>query len=109
MLGSGSGGGNGSGSGTGSGNGSGSGSGSGSSAPPAPIVLDVIADGDSYWVHDRAKPTAITVDKSRLEAVVQLDHDKLVKKPAPPPEPGKAADKKSPTIPMPPGMAPGTP
>jgi hypothetical protein len=49
-------------------------------APPPPIVLDVIADGDNYWLHDRSKPTAVAVDKSRLKNLVELDHDKLVKK-----------------------------
>lgn len=90
----------------------GSGSGSGSSAaPPAPIVLDIVADGETYWVHDRAKPTAIAIDKSRLDAVVQLDRDKLVKKPEPAaPGKGSATANKLPAMPMAPhGMAPGSP
>jgi len=54
------------------------------SATPAPVVIDVIADGASYWVHDRALPRAALVDKSRLDDVVDAERDKLVKKPAPP-------------------------
>ncbi len=47
---------------------------------PAPVVIDVIADGTKYWVHDRSSPRAILVDKPRLEDSVKLDRDQLVKK-----------------------------
>jgi hypothetical protein len=48
------------------------------------MVIDVIADGTSYWVHDRSLPRAGLVDKARLDDVLALDRDKLVKKPPPP-------------------------
>jgi len=71
------------------------------SATPAPVIIDVIADGESYWVHDRAVPRAVLVDKSRLDDVLSVERDKLVKKPAPPaPSPAAGAAK--------PGPAPGT-
>ncbi len=62
---------------------------------PAPVVIDVVADGGSYWVHDRASPRAVTVDKTRLADVVELTRDKLVKKleTTAKPEPGKPAAK----------------
>lgn len=82
-------------------------------APATPVVIDVIADGESYWVHDRSSPRAVLVDKARLEAVMTAGHDKLVKKPPPP---GKAAQT-PPALPpglqlppgteLPPGFAPG--
>lgn len=53
--------------------------------PSAPIIVDVIADAESYWVHDRASPQAAMVDKSRLSDIVELSRDKLVKKAAPAP------------------------
>jgi hypothetical protein len=115
-LGSGSGSGSGHGSGSGSGSSSGTGTGTGSrtgsgsaAAPaPAPIVLDIVADGDSYWVHDRAKPSAILVDKSRLETLVTLNHDKLVKKVEAPATPGKGstAPAKAGVVPAKAGAAP---
>jgi hypothetical protein len=54
-------------------------------ATPAPVILDVIADGDAYWVHDRSLPRAVLVDKARIDDVVSVDRDKLVKKPPPQP------------------------
>jgi hypothetical protein len=61
---------------------------SGTSTPaPAPTILDVVADGTSYWVHDRSLPRAVLVDKARLDDVLGVDRDKLVKKPPPPPPP----------------------
>lgn len=61
--------------------------------PPAPLVIDVIADGDRYWVHDRRSARAVVVDKARLDDVVTVARDKLVKKkPATdPPRAGSAA------------------
>ena len=61
-------------------------SGAGSAATS---VVDVIADGDRYWVHDRAQPHAVVVDKARLDAVVELARETIVKKP---PEPAPAKD-----------------
>jgi hypothetical protein len=54
---------------------------------PAPTILDVVADGTSYWVHDRSLPRAVLVDKARLDDVLAVDRDKVVKKPPPPPPP----------------------
>ena len=57
----------------------------------APVLLDVIADGSSYWVHDRSLPRAALVDKARLDDVLGVERDKLVKKPPPPPPPPATA------------------
>jgi hypothetical protein len=54
------------------------------SSTAAPTVIDVIADGTSYWVHDRSLPRAGLVDKARLDDVLAVGRDKLVKKPPPP-------------------------
>jgi hypothetical protein len=50
----------------------------------APDVIDIVADGASYWVHQRGLERAVMVDKARLERVVAVDRDKLVKKPPAP-------------------------
>ena len=71
-------------------------------SPANPTVIDVIADGASYWVHDRGSPRAVLVDKARLDAVVNADRDKLVKKPAPPGKGSAAAPEGAP-----PGLPPG--
>lgn len=73
---------------------------------PAPTILDVIADGDSYWVHDRGQPRAVLVDKARLDEVINVDREKVVKKPAPPaPPPGAgSAAAPAPGAPRLPGM-----
>jgi hypothetical protein len=84
---------------------------------PAPIVVDVIADGTSYWVRDRSSPHAILVDKARLDDVLAIDRDKLVKKPPPPatptpgvgsaaPRPGPGAAVPAPAVPAPAVPAP---
>jgi len=81
----------------------------GGAATPAPTVLDVIADGTSYWVHDRSLSRAALVDKARLDDVVGVDRDKLVKKP-PPPAPPPGAGSGSAARPGPgqgPGAGPG--
>ncbi|TMQ06993.1 MAG: DUF4340 domain-containing protein [Deltaproteobacteria bacterium] len=91
---------------------------SGSTAP-APTVLDVIADGNSFWVHDRSLSRAAMVDKSRLDELIGADRDKLIKKPPPPPAPmpgagsgsaakppgapGAAGSAAKPPVPTPPG------
>jgi hypothetical protein len=70
------------------------------------IVLDVIADGDSYWIKQRDLDRAILVDKSTIGDLVLADRDKLVKKP-PAPAPGagsaagSAAPPPAPPMPMP--------
>jgi hypothetical protein len=76
-------------------------------ATSAPTVLDVIADGNSFWVHDRSLPRAAMVDKSRLDELIGADHDKLVKKPPPPP-PAPGAGSGSGSAAKAPG-APGAP
>lgn len=53
----------------------------------APVVVDLIADGTSYWVHDRASPRAVMVDKAKLADVAEVTKNKLVKQPAPAPKP----------------------
>lgn len=75
----------------------------------APTVVDVIADGNSYWVHDRSQPRAVMVDKVRIDDLLNADRDKLIKKP-PPPAPAVApgAAGPGPHPGMPPGM-PGMP
>lgn len=48
-------------------------------------TLDVIADGDKYWVKQRGIDRATLVDKPRLEPVLAAERGKLVKKPDPKP------------------------
>jgi hypothetical protein len=78
-------------------------------ATPAPTILDVIADGSSYWVHDRSLSRAVLVDKARLDNVLGAERDKLIKKPPPPPtatSPGAGSGAASPPGPvgaLPPG------
>jgi hypothetical protein len=50
------------------------------------IILEVIADGESYWIKQRGVDRAILVDKFALADLVEVERDRLVKKP-PPPEP----------------------
>ena len=57
----------------------------------APTVLDIVEDGDSYWVHERGTNRAADVGKSRLIDVVEVTRDKLVKAPAPPAAAAKPA------------------
>jgi hypothetical protein len=79
------------------------------------VVMDVIADGESYWVHQREIDRAILVDKIQLSDAVGVDRDKLVKKP--PPAAGSGADPGAmqfspPGVlpqPFPSGPAPGLP
>lgn len=58
---------------------------------PVPVVIEVVADGTSYWVHDRSVPRAVLVDKARIDELVNIDRDKVVKKPPPPPPPSSPA------------------
>jgi hypothetical protein len=76
-------------------------------ASAAPTVIDVVPDGNSYWIHDRSLPRAGLVDKARLDEVVAVDRDKLVKTPPPPAPPGKGAPGAA-AMPGMPGM-PGAP
>jgi hypothetical protein len=62
-------------------------------ASAVPVTIDIVADGTAYWVHDRARPNAVTVEKSRLAELLEVTRDKLVKKAdpaevAPTPKPG---------------------
>jgi hypothetical protein len=70
-----------------------------------PTSLDVIADGESYWVHQRELDRAIVVDKSTFADVVTIDRDKLVKKPPPPPAPAPGAGSGAGSAAKPPGPA----
>jgi len=70
------------------------------SAPPQERVLDVLADGDRYWVRERGNPRAVLVDKAQLAGVVDLTRDGVVTKAT-----GNAAAPK-PAAPAP-GPAPG--
>ena len=74
---------------------------------PAPTVLEIVADGTSYWVHQRGAPTAALVDKDKLDDVVAVDRAKLVK--APPPAPAKPAVDAKATPKTPPAAAAARP
>ncbi len=55
----------------------------------APIVIDAIADGDRFWIHQRALDRAVMIDQSKL-ALASVDRTKLVVTPpvpAPTPAP----------------------
>jgi hypothetical protein len=75
---------------------------------PAATVVDIVADGTSYWVHDRALPRAGVADKARLDDLLGADRDKLISKPAPPTPPKGAAGASIPGLPpgvtLPPGV-----
>ena len=66
----------------------------------APVVLDVIFDAGMYWVKDRSLGRAATVDKSRIDELVNVSRDKLVMKKPEPAKPAEAAT---------PGAPPGAP
>jgi hypothetical protein len=79
----------------------------GTAGAGAPVVVDLIVDGTSVWVHDRSAQRAVLADKFRLDAALTVDHDKLVKKPPPPAPkgaPGAAANGLPPGVELPPGM-----
>lgn len=59
----------------------------GATSTPAPIVLDVVADGDRYWLHERGAGKAALVDKVALDDVVHATRDAIVKKPEKPAPP----------------------
>jgi hypothetical protein len=44
----------------------------------APVVLDVLAEGDHYWVKQRGSDHAVTVTKNRLADVLDATKDSLV-------------------------------
>jgi hypothetical protein len=75
----------------------------GSAASPdqrvADHTIDVVADGENYWVHERGRATAAKVGKHGLSAVVDATRVKLVKAAAPAPKP---AAPKPPPLPRPP-------
>lgn len=72
-----------------------------------PVIIDVIADADAYWVHDRASAKAALVDKNRLSEIVDISRDKLVAKPSAAATPG-APPHAAPNASLPPAM-PGAP
>jgi hypothetical protein len=49
----------------------------------APVVLDVLADGDHYWVKQRGLDRAVTVTKNALQPVLDATADSLAKKQPP--------------------------
>ncbi|MDX2092556.1 MAG: DUF4340 domain-containing protein [Kofleriaceae bacterium] len=54
---------------------------------PAPVVIDVLLDGDRYWVRQRGADRAGLVDKHRLEPLLGVTRDKLVQsRPQTPPK-----------------------
>lgn len=62
---------------------------------PAPTVIDVVADGDGYWVHERGAARAARVDEANLDGVLTATRATFVKAPAPPtppPAPGAPSD-----------------
>jgi hypothetical protein len=48
-------------------------------ASAAPVVLDVLADGDHDWVKQRGLDRAVVVVKNRLADVLAATHDSIVK------------------------------
>ena len=48
-------------------------------ASAAPVVLDIVDDGASYWVHQRGVDRAVVVEKAHLDPIVTVERDKLVK------------------------------
>jgi len=74
-------------------------------ASVAAHVVDVIADGDRYWVHERGRDRAIFVDKARLDSAITLDPAKLIKKVDPP----AATAVPPPSMPSAPPPMPGAP
>ncbi len=65
--------------------------------PAGTDILDVVADGESYYVHRRGDARAALVEKSKLEKLVTLTRAQLVKKV--PPAAGSGAGSG-----LPPGM-----
>jgi hypothetical protein len=51
-------------------------------------VIDIVDDGENYWVHDRAAPTAGMIGKEALRDVVEAGRAKVVMKPGDPPKAG---------------------
>jgi hypothetical protein len=76
-------------------------------AAPASVpdrVIDVVADGERYWVRERGNPRAVVVDKWALDDVVLLGRDKLVST-----TPPKGAPLPGAAQPAPPMDVPGLP
>jgi hypothetical protein len=67
-------------------------------------VIDVIADGERYWVRERGSPHAVLVDKWALDDVVQLGRDKLVSTTPPKGAPAPGAAQPPQGMELPPGM-----
>ena len=95
------------GAGSGSGGGAGSGSGAGSITVGLPaLVVDVLADADgkTYWLKERGKTTAITIDASRVKDLIEVTRAAVVKVPSAP-APAPAAPPGG--MQLPPGLPPG--
>ncbi|MEJ7603586.1 MAG: DUF4340 domain-containing protein [Kofleriaceae bacterium] len=74
----------------------------------APLILDLVADGEAFWVAERGRGKAAMVDKAIIGEVVNLTRDKLVKQPAPKGA-GSAAGSASPPIDFDPSQLEGLP
>jgi hypothetical protein len=53
-------------------------------ATPAPTVIEVVADGERYWVHERGARKAALVEKVSLEHVLDATPTSVVKEAEPP-------------------------
>ena len=62
-------------------------------ATPAPTVIDVISDGERYWVKTRGADRAVLVDKAALDDVIGVERSKLVKRVTTQSPPAKTAQK----------------
>jgi hypothetical protein len=56
-------------------------------------TIDVVLDGENYWVRERGRPTAGKLGKHGLASVVEATRAKLVKTATPSPSPKPAAPK----------------
>ena len=73
-------------------------------------TIDVVVDGENYWIRERGRPTAARIGKHGLASVVEATRAKLVKAATPSPKP--TAPKPAaprPGAPKPPAPKPATP
>lgn len=53
------------------------------STTPAPTIVDLILDNDTYWARERSRDRAVLVGKASIDEAVTITRDKLIKKPPP--------------------------
>jgi hypothetical protein len=53
------------------------------SSTPAPLIVDVLADGDGFWVHERGSSRAARVGKAQLQDLLGVDAARLAGAAAP--------------------------